>query len=119
MLDSRLPMRVISCPCTVLDAYMMVLMPDMSSTAFIEALPVIEFVAQILGKDVMSRPLSDANRIKVNCAVDGEQGIWHSAAVWHVPAAICLLLLVIGLLACPSDCHSLPNKGFFSLPVIC
>jgi hypothetical protein len=79
---------------------MMVLMSDMSSTAFIEALPVIEFVAQVLGKDVMSRPLSDANRIKVNFAVDGEQGIWHSTAVWHVPAAICLLLLVIGLLAC-------------------
>ncbi|VAI77837.1 unnamed protein product [Triticum turgidum subsp. durum] len=38
---------------------------DMSSTAFIEALPVIDFVAQILGKDVMSRPLSDANRIKL------------------------------------------------------
>lgn len=38
---------------------------DMSSTAFIEPLPVIEFVAQILGKDVLSRPLSDANRIKV------------------------------------------------------
>ena len=38
---------------------------DMSSTAFIEPLPVIEFVAQILGKDVISRPLSDANRIKV------------------------------------------------------
>jgi hypothetical protein len=39
--------------------------PDMSSTAFIEPLPVIEFVAQILGKDVISRPLSDADRIKV------------------------------------------------------
>jgi eukaryotic translation initiation factor 2C len=38
---------------------------DMSSTAFIEPLPVIDFVAQILGKDVISRPLSDANRIKV------------------------------------------------------
>ena len=39
---------------------------DMSSTAFIEPLPVIDFVVQILGKDVMSRRLSDANRIKVN-----------------------------------------------------
>ncbi|KAI0487857.1 hypothetical protein KFK09_027680 [Dendrobium nobile] len=37
---------------------------DMSSTAFIEPLPVIEFVAQILGKDVISRPLSDADRVK-------------------------------------------------------
>ncbi|GMQ06788.1 hypothetical protein CsSME_00051238 [Camellia sinensis var. sinensis] len=38
---------------------------DMSATAFIEPLPVIEFVAQILGKDVYSRPLSDADRVKV------------------------------------------------------
>lgn len=46
-------------------AYTTMLTADMSSTAFIEPLPVIEFVAQILGKDVISRPLSDANRIKV------------------------------------------------------
>lgn len=38
---------------------------DMSSAAFIDPLPVIEFVAQILGKDVSSKPLSDADRIKV------------------------------------------------------
>ena len=38
---------------------------DMSATAFIEPLPVIEFVAQVLGKDVYSRPLSDADRVKV------------------------------------------------------
>lgn len=37
----------------------------MTSAAFIEALPVIEFVAQLLGKDVLSRMLSDADRIKV------------------------------------------------------
>jgi eukaryotic translation initiation factor 2C len=37
---------------------------DMSSTAFIEPLPVIEFVSQLLCKDV-SRHLSDADRIKV------------------------------------------------------
>ena len=37
----------------------------MSFTAFIDPLPVVEFVAQILGKDVSSRPLSDADRIKV------------------------------------------------------
>lgn len=41
--------------------------PDMSSTAFIEAISVIDFVAQILNKDVYSRPLSDADRIKVLC----------------------------------------------------
>nr|DAD27035.1 TPA_asm: hypothetical protein HUJ06_028503 [Nelumbo nucifera] len=44
---------------------------DMSSTAFIEPLPVIEFVAQVLGKDVLSRPLSDAERIKVKKALRG------------------------------------------------
>lgn len=38
---------------------------DMSTTAFIEPLPVIDFVAQILGKDVYSRPMSDADRVKV------------------------------------------------------
>lgn len=37
----------------------------MASAAFIEALPVIEFVAQLLGKDVSSRPLSDSDRVKV------------------------------------------------------
>lgn len=37
----------------------------MSSAAFIEPLPVIEFVGQLLGKDVLSRPLSDSDRIKV------------------------------------------------------
>lgn len=37
----------------------------MSSTAFIEPLPVIDFVAQLLDKDVFSRPLSDADRVKV------------------------------------------------------
>lgn len=37
----------------------------MSSKAFIEPLPVIEFVAQILGKDVHLKPLSDADRVKV------------------------------------------------------
>ncbi|XP_051128767.1 protein argonaute 10 isoform X2 [Andrographis paniculata] len=43
---------------------------DMASAAFIEALPVIEFVAQLLGKDV-SRPLSDSDRIKVKKALRG------------------------------------------------
>ena len=38
---------------------------DMSSMAFIEPLPVIDFVAQILGKDVHLKPLSDADRVKV------------------------------------------------------
>lgn len=43
---------------------------DMSSTAFIEPLPVIEFVSQLLNRDVSSRPLSDADRVKVGLAYD-------------------------------------------------
>lgn len=39
---------------------------DMSSTAFIEPLPVIDFVTQLLNRDVLSRPLSDADRVKVS-----------------------------------------------------
>lgn len=37
----------------------------MSSTAFIEPLPVIDFIAQLLNWDVQARPLSDADRVKV------------------------------------------------------
>ncbi|KAF9618614.1 hypothetical protein IFM89_002309 [Coptis chinensis] len=44
---------------------------DMSSAAFIEPLPVIEFVAQLLGKDVLSKPLSDSDRIKIKKALRG------------------------------------------------
>ncbi|KAL0906961.1 hypothetical protein M5K25_025496 [Dendrobium thyrsiflorum] len=44
---------------------------DMSSAAFIEPLPVIEFVAQLLGKDVLSRPLTDADHVKVKKALRG------------------------------------------------
>lgn len=40
---------------------------DMSSTAFIEPLHVIDFVTQLLNRDVSSRPLSDADRVKVGC----------------------------------------------------
>ncbi|KAJ7975336.1 Argonaute family protein [Quillaja saponaria] len=44
---------------------------DMSSTAFIEPLPVIDFVTQLLNRDVSSRPLSDADRIKIKKALRG------------------------------------------------
>ena len=37
----------------------------MASAAFIEPLPVIEFVAQLLSKDALLRPLSDSDRVKV------------------------------------------------------
>ena len=37
----------------------------MASAAFIEPLPVVEYVDQLLGKDILSRQLSDADRIKV------------------------------------------------------
>ncbi|CAK8563351.1 unnamed protein product [Lathyrus sativus] len=44
---------------------------DMSYTAFIEPVLVIDFIAQILGKDVHLRPLSDADRIKIKKALRG------------------------------------------------
>ncbi|XP_078445686.1 stabilizer of iron transporter SufD / Polynucleotidyl transferase [Wolffia australiana] len=44
---------------------------DMSSTAFIEPLPVIEFVTQLLSRDITSRPLSDADRVKIKKALRG------------------------------------------------
>ncbi|KAH7653568.1 eukaryotic translation initiation factor 2C protein [Dioscorea alata] len=44
---------------------------DMSSTAFIEPLPVIDFVTQLLNKDVSARPLSDADRVKIKKALRG------------------------------------------------
>ncbi|PSR84669.1 Protein argonaute 1B like [Actinidia chinensis var. chinensis] len=44
---------------------------DMSSTAFIEPLPVIDFVTQLLNREVSSRPLSDADRIKIKKALRG------------------------------------------------
>ncbi|GMH17535.1 hypothetical protein Nepgr_019376 [Nepenthes gracilis] len=44
---------------------------DMSSTAFIEPLPVIEFVTQLLMEDITPGPLSDADRVKVKKALRG------------------------------------------------
>ncbi|CAH9052994.1 unnamed protein product [Cuscuta europaea] len=44
---------------------------DMSSTAFIEPLPVIDFVIQLLNRDVLSRPLSDSDRVKIKKALRG------------------------------------------------
>ncbi|KAL1820630.1 hypothetical protein ACET3Z_015499 [Daucus carota] len=44
---------------------------DMSSTAFIEPLPVIDFVSQLLNRDVWSRALSDADRVKIKKALRG------------------------------------------------
>lgn len=43
---------------------------DMSSTAFVEPLPVIDFVAELLNRD-MSRPLSDSDRVKIKRALRG------------------------------------------------
>ncbi|KAF7124999.1 hypothetical protein RHSIM_Rhsim12G0136400 [Rhododendron simsii] len=44
---------------------------DMSSTAFIEPLPVIEFVTRLLNREVSTRPLSDADRVKIKKALRG------------------------------------------------
>ncbi|MCL7044444.1 hypothetical protein MKW94_004391, partial [Papaver nudicaule] len=43
----------------------------MSSTAFIEPLPVIDFVTQLLNRDALARPLSDADRVKIKKALRG------------------------------------------------
>lgn len=56
------------CLCTVTFNVLSFYFIDMASAAFIEPLPVIEFVAQLLGKDVLSKPLSDSDRIKVQCS---------------------------------------------------
>ncbi|KAL6603356.1 hypothetical protein ACP70R_043717 [Stipagrostis hirtigluma subsp. patula] len=44
---------------------------DMSATAFFEPLPVLDFVAQLLNTDIHSRPLSDAERVKIKKALRG------------------------------------------------
>ncbi|XP_044950793.1 protein argonaute 1C-like [Hordeum vulgare subsp. vulgare] len=44
---------------------------DMSATAFIEPLPVIDYAAQLLRSDIQSRPLSDAERVKIKKALRG------------------------------------------------
>jgi eukaryotic translation initiation factor 2C len=44
---------------------------DMSSTAFIEPLPIIDFVTQLLNRDVSARPLTDADRVKIKKALRG------------------------------------------------
>nr|CAB3459881.1 unnamed protein product [Digitaria exilis] len=44
---------------------------DMSSTAFIEPLPVIDFVAQLLNRDISVRPLSDSDCVKIKKALRG------------------------------------------------
>ncbi|KAE9588291.1 putative post-transcriptional gene silencing PAZ-Argonaute family [Lupinus albus] len=44
---------------------------DMSSTAFIEPLPVIDFVTQLLNRDAIQRPLSDSDRVKIKKALRG------------------------------------------------
>ncbi|KAI3850498.1 hypothetical protein MKW98_000308 [Papaver atlanticum] len=41
---------------------------DMSSTAFVGPLPVIEFVTQLLNRDALARPLSDVDRVKIKKA---------------------------------------------------
>lgn len=44
---------------------------DMSTTAFIEPLPVVEFVTKLLNRDATSRPLSDSDRVKIKKALRG------------------------------------------------
>ncbi|XP_027365824.1 protein argonaute 10-like isoform X1 [Abrus precatorius] len=44
---------------------------DMASAAFIEPLPVVEYVGQLLGNDILSRQFSDADRVKIKKALRG------------------------------------------------
>ncbi|RZC57943.1 hypothetical protein C5167_005254 [Papaver somniferum] len=44
---------------------------DMSSTAFIEALPVIEYVSRLLNRDIKGRPMTDSDRVKIKKALRG------------------------------------------------
>lgn len=44
---------------------------DMSSTAFIEPLPVVDFVSHLLGKDVTAVLLSDTDRVKIKKSLRG------------------------------------------------
>ncbi|EHA8587479.1 hypothetical protein COCNU_scaffold002342G000010 [Cocos nucifera] len=44
---------------------------SLNIAAFIEPLPVIEFVAQLLGKDALSRPFSDSDHVKIKKALRG------------------------------------------------
>lgn len=53
----------------------------MSSTAFIEPLPVIDFVTQLLNRDVTSRPLSDSDRIKVRVCCFG---LFYVVFTWSI-----------------------------------
>jgi eukaryotic translation initiation factor 2C len=59
--------EVMDCPLVSPDImiYTLFIFADMSSTAFIEPLPVIEFVAQLLFRDISVRPLSDSDLVKV------------------------------------------------------
>jgi hypothetical protein len=65
------PERVQFNSCISLHLVLLIHLTDMASAAFIEPLPVVEFVGQLLGKDVLSRPLSDADRIKVHSDMEG------------------------------------------------
>ncbi|KAM0056645.1 putative post-transcriptional gene silencing PAZ-Argonaute family [Helianthus debilis subsp. tardiflorus] len=44
---------------------------DMAATAFVEAVPVIDFVKQLLNRNDTTRPLSDADRVKIKKALKG------------------------------------------------
>ena len=44
---------------------------DMSATAFIEPLPVIDYDARLLRSDIHLRPLSDVEHVKIKKALRG------------------------------------------------
>ena len=67
--------------------YMVFILADMSSTAFIEPLPVIDFVAQLLSRDISVRPLSDSDRVKVRFIA--------CLAVVHRDFWLCLVIIIL------------------------
>ncbi|KAL0441175.1 UNVERIFIED_CONTAM: protein argonaute 1 [Sesamum radiatum] len=66
---------------------------DMSSTAFIEPLPVIDFVTQLLNRDVSARPLSDADRVKLKYHDSGrEKDCLPQVGQWNMMNKACASL---------------------------
>ncbi|WJX78255.1 hypothetical protein P8452_61499 [Trifolium repens] len=61
-------LRLLIC-CGVEECYLYPPTLTLPSLAFIEPLPLIDTVAQILGKDVYSKPITDADRVKIKKAL--------------------------------------------------
>lgn len=67
----------------------------MSSTAFIEPLPVIDFVIQLLNRDVTARPLSDADRVKVRFCPYNFIVLWNKMNLCSVSSSVIFLQVFV------------------------